>query len=276
LRLPDWLDELRREEITQRVKGDPRTSGDLLLGVHRDRIFCAVIEGGQADFDTPWETLSGADKVLLYAFFNQKGHLEELLAGFSLLLGNATLEDLVVLDLGCGPFTGGLALAAVVGAQCPFTYVGVDSSREMRALGERFAVVASEAGKLVTTDRHWSERLALVNWQKKAGWQPVLVIASYLLASPTIDCTELVEELDVLLDKVGRGPVVLFYTNAVGDTANRHFSRFQSALEAVGFECVDSRTDSITVERAGCPTSRNLRYALFRRDRRTTLHIEDD
>jgi hypothetical protein len=35
------------------------------------------------------------------------------------------------------------------------------------------------------------------------------------LASPTIDCTALVRELNAFLERVGREPVVLFYTNEV-------------------------------------------------------------
>jgi hypothetical protein len=282
--LPQWLIDLRHEEVVDKVQNDPRSSGDLLLGVESARIFRDVIGGGQADFDDPWVgtsgsgkvMLSGADKVLLYAYFNQKGHLEELLEGFSMLLRDTTLDDLVVLDLGCGPFTGGLALAAVMGSARPFTYVGVDTSVEMHVLGERVAGAAAAAGNLTTIVRHWSTRLASVAWSKPAGWQPVLVIVSYLLASATIDCSSLVAELNAFLNRLGRGPVVLFYTNAVGTRANRHFSTFRSALEVVDFECVADRAGSITVDAWGGPRRRELRYALFRRTRRDTLQLGED
>lgn len=76
-KLPDWLDRLRTAEITDRVRDDPRSRGGTVLGMDRAGAF-AAIGGGQADFDAPLGDLSPDDLALLYAYLNQKGHLEEL------------------------------------------------------------------------------------------------------------------------------------------------------------------------------------------------------
>ena len=142
--LPQWLQDLRRSEIVERVRGDPRSTGGTYLGVSRDVAAREVVGGGQADFDQPWNGLSAADRVLLYAYFNQLGHLEELAEAFRMLFANGRRpENPIVVDLGCGPFTGGLAIAAALGREHRLDYIGVDRSRAMRELGERLASAAA-------------------------------------------------------------------------------------------------------------------------------------
>src|SRR5690349_262369 len=110
--LPAWLETLHRTEIAGVLSADPRTNAVGFLGVPRQRILTEAIEWGQADFDSPWEHLSPDDLVLLYAYFNQKGHIEELMHAFAMLFDDSDIARPVVIDVGCGPFTGGLALAA--------------------------------------------------------------------------------------------------------------------------------------------------------------------
>ena len=71
----------------------------------------------------------------------------------------------VVLDLGCGPFTGGLALAGAIGQGADFDYVGVDRSSAMREFGEILAAGASLDG----VRRTWSSDLSSVHWPSPPG-----------------------------------------------------------------------------------------------------------
>ena len=143
--LPQSLRDIRRAEIVERVQRDPRTHGNLPLGVDPGAAMEAI-GWGQADFDEPVGALSAEDRVLLYAYWNQRRHLEELTEAFRQLFGtNRPAEPLIVVDLGCGPFTGGLALAGQLGHQEWFDYIGVDRSRTMRELGEQLAVAAESA-----------------------------------------------------------------------------------------------------------------------------------
>jgi hypothetical protein len=94
---------------------DPRETREpnTRLGIPTSWIFRQAIGGGQASFDEPLGELSAKDRVLLYAFFNQKSHVNELVHAFEKLL--TTPRDLyraTVIDIGCGPFTSGLALMA--------------------------------------------------------------------------------------------------------------------------------------------------------------------
>ena len=206
--LPPWLKRLRRSEIIERVSNDRRTVGETVLGVDRDVAQQMGAGWGQAEFDEPWGNLSPDDRVLLYAYFFQLGHLEELTEAFRMLFpGGPPKEEPVVVDLGCGPFTGGLAVAGVLGPGRRFDYIGVDRSQAMRCFGERLAVAAECLPEAPPIDRHWFADVSSVSWSSAPGWRPVFVIVSYLLASPTLDVVALIANLEGLLRKFGQGPV---------------------------------------------------------------------
>ena len=274
VQLPQWLVVLRRSEIIDRVRSDPRSTGGTVLGVDAQVAMREVIGGGQADFDQPWNGLSADDRVLLYAYFNQLGHLEELVEAFRMLLADAPLsEGPVAIDLGCGPFTGGLALAATLDRRYRLDYIGVDRSRAMRELGEKLASAVAELDRTPRIDRHWWPDVSSVTWGSAPGWRPVFVIVSYLLASPTLDARGLIRELEGLLAKLGRGPVTVLYTNSPRPEPNRSYPTFRTALLDAGFKLFADDTGSIEVERWTGSRPRKLRYALFHRGDRSTLRL---
>ena len=198
--LPQWLRDLRRSAIVDRVRNDPRSVGNSLLGVTRNVAFNEVIGGGQANFDEPWHDLTPGDRALLYAYLNQPRHLNELTEAFRIMSEDVDLpRDPVIVDVGCGPFTGGLAFSTALDHESHFDYIGIDRSHAMRELGERLALVAAELDQTPRIDRHWSADIDSVPWHRAPGFHPVFVIVSYLLASPTLDAGQLVSELDSLL-----------------------------------------------------------------------------
>lgn len=277
IELPDWLSRLRRSEITERVKNDPRSVAGRMLGVHVDTAVREVVGGGQADFDAPWEALSADDRVLLYAYYNQLGHLEELTEAFRRIFANGHPEaEPIVVDLGCGPFTGGLAITGVLGSESGFDYIGVDRSQTMRRFGEKLASAAERLGEVTQIRRHWSSGIPEVRWTPAQSWRPVIVIVSYLLASPTLDVIRLVAELEDLLDQLGRGSVTILYTNSPKAGANRSFSPFCEALLQAGFRLFADDTGLIEIERWGRLKSRNLRYALFHRPEQRFLSLGEN
>lgn len=272
VRLPDWLDQLRKAEVTEYVRKDPRSTGRTLLGVDSDRAFNEVIGGGQANFDAPWENLSPDDLALLYAYLNQKGHLEELIAAFGQLFprSGATPQNPIVVDIGCGPFTGGLALAATLGHDPYFDYIGIDHADSMRRLGERLARSNLVPGRVTT---HWATSVNAFQWQDPPRWRDVIVIISYLFASPTLDAEAVFKDLDRLLRKLGHGAVTLLYTNSTREGANRQYPVFRQRLEEAGFRVHAEDQGKIVIERWNGLKERNLCYALFCRLPRRTLYL---
>ena len=269
IRLPEWLQELRRAEVTDRVARDPRSQHQKPLGLPFDDIQ-RVIGGGQADFDASFDRFSPDDLVLLYAYANQLGHLEELIAAFAQYFGNSGPSNPVVVDIGCGPFTGGLALAATLGKNTPFDYIGIDRAESMRRFGER---LASSDFMPVNVTRQWASDTDCVKWPAR-GWREIIVIMSYLFASPTLKIGKLFRSLNELLDRLGHGAVTLLYTNSANEQENRLYPTFRSKLKGAGFKVSAEGPGEILIERSDAQRPRPFRYALFRRPRRKTLRLE--
>ena len=271
VRLPQWLVTLRTREILERVRNDPRSVGGTVLGVDFQTARNEVIGGGQADFDEPWCDLTPKDRALLYAYCNQQGHLEELVTAFRQLFRNKEPPfEPVIIDLGCGPCTGGLAFASVLPGEPSFDYIGVDRSRAMCDLGEH---LMSATTQMTMVSRRWTADVPSVTWLETPGWRPVIVIVSYLLASPTLDVAILVCQLESLLRKLGRGPVTVLYMNSPQPVANRSFPVFRDALYENAFELFADDTGEIEIERQSGARTRDLRYALFHRPMRQTLEL---
>ena len=276
IELPPWLEQLRQSEIVERVREDPRSIAGRVLGVDHDVGMKQVAGWGQAEFDEPWNNLSPDDRVLLYAYFFQPGHLEELTEAFRMLFADTCPDEPVVVDLGCGPFTGGLAVAGALGQGSRFDYIGVDRSRAMCRFGEQLASAAARFDDVPRVVRHWTTDVSTVSWDRAPGWRPVIVIVSYLLASPTLDAAALVDELDGLLKRLGRGPVTVLYTNSIRPEANRSFPNFRTALRDAGFELYADDSGKIEIDRWAGTRIRELRYALFHRRSQNTLPLGRD
>ena len=160
---------------------------------------------------------------------------DKLIEAFTQLFKNGLPPDpLVVLDVGCGPFTGGLPSRPFLVMKCRSARHRQPSS--MRELGERLAVAAVQTGALNCADRRWVQDFDSILWQDAPGWRPILVIASYLLASSSLDAELLVANVEALCARLGRGPVTVLYTNSADyPGANRRFGAFRSALERLDF-----------------------------------------
>lgn len=269
--LPQWLEMLRYREIVERVTNDHRSVGETVFGIDLDTAQREVLEYGRADFDKPWRNLTPDDRVLVYSYLNQRGHLEELVEAFRQhYVENDPPDETVLIDLGCGPCTGGLAFASVFSDNPRFEYIGVDQSHTMCGLGERLASTVTQMDQV---RRQWNADIPSVSWNDAPGWRPVFVVVSYLLASSTLIPAILIDQLDCLLRKIGNGPVTVLYTNSPQPIANRSFPEFCDALTGVGFALYADDEGEIKIRRHRGTTQRALRYALFYRQTQKTLRL---
>jgi len=269
IRLPAWLSNLRKTEIIERVRNDPRSRNGTLFGMSPEGAFNAI-DGGKTDFTKPRGNLSTDDMAVLYAYLNQKGHLEELIAAFGQLFAERSPKNPVIVDLGSGPFTGGLALASTFCGKFCFDYIGVDRAPSMRRFGEYLASSESVPGQI---KRQWVSDITEVNWESPPGWRDIIVIVSYLFASPTLDVESLFDSLERLLIRIGRGRVMLLYTNATADTQNVQYKLFRNKLIEAEFSLEAEDHGQIFIKRAHGVQVRNLRYALFYRNRQRRLQL---
>jgi hypothetical protein len=269
---PAWLIDLIREEVHERVWTDPRTveKPGTLLGWPRDRIYSEVLKGGQADFDEPVGHLSGADRALLYANYNLPRHRDELCDAFEQLFRSSALVGApTLIDLGCGPFTAGLALAATLEGKSYFHYHGFDRASSMLELGQRLAESAARRGAFHgRTTWHFAKDLDGHDFGRIRN-DTTIIVASYLLASVTVQVEPLVSSVLSSLHRIGPGPVALLYTNSAKDWPNRNFDEFKEALMAGGFTVVSDAVERF--QRTKAPAG--LRYALLFREGQGTVPL---
>ncbi|WP_147470174.1 hypothetical protein [Corallococcus sp. AB049A] len=269
---PYWLTELLGSEITSRINNDPRTikTPNTFLGWPKNQIFWDVIGGGQADFDSPVGHLSGEDRALLYAKYNQPRHIDELEHAFTQLFPHGKANGTpTLIDLGCGPFTAGLALASTFGPNQPFEYHGIDRAAAMRSLGEHLAKETHKRGAFhPKTTWRFSDNLATHDFGKLRGTLS-LVVASYLLASPTLDEIHLASSIVDALRRIGPGPAAILYTNSARPEPNKKFPPFRDALRAHGFTVEVDHIDRFKETK----NPADLRYALLFRPAIHRLNI---
>lgn len=263
--LPQWVIELRRELIVTPVQQLPNTYGDFFHGVHKDEIFKEVIGGGQANFDEKWKHISSENRVLLYSYLNQLRHLNDLYLAFKMFLKGEKPVDPVVIDIGCGPFTGGWALMAALNCDYKFSYLGLDFSKQMRDFGEIIARNASFKVNRIQIERFWASDFNELGFNEILSYRPVIVIVSYLLASSNLDEVELVANLNVFISTFSKGPVTLVFANSVLNEYNKKFPTFKLALEKNGLKEVMGGIDKLE------GGSKNLKFAIFHRNIQNVL-----
>lgn len=273
VQVPAWLERLRWREIVQPVRSDPRSVNGTLLGTHPDQVQ-STIEWGQTNFDEPHGDLTADDRALLYAYFNQKGRIEELTAVFGHIFQDHQPDEPILVDVGCGPFTGGLAFAGALPAGSRFDYIGVDRSETMLRLGGQLASAANAIPEAPRFQTRWARNIADVAWTDPPGWRSVIVVASYLLASPTLNVENFVPRLNSLLARLGGGTVVVLVTNSPKPVPNRTLPVWHARLTEAGFlKCADFTS---TIDGSGRPRTRSFRCALWRRVPQTVFHPSGD
>jgi SAM-dependent methyltransferase len=270
----DWLERVRRKHIIDPVVKDPRETGvpETRFGLTIKWLFREAIGGGQASFDLPVAKLSPDDRVLLYAFLNQKGHVGELVHAFGKLLAEPhVLRDATVLDIGCGPFTAGLALAEVAGNEVPFRYFGVDTSKRMCAFGTTLANAAkAEGGLSSAVEVKFEHSTDDVDFGKQRSTQ-TLVVLSYLLASRSINVEVLVRQIVSACKRIGPGPVALLYTNSSRPEATAAYPAFEHEMVAAGFKVEVEDKETLLIE----GRERKLHYALFVRPHPGEMSLDE-
>lgn len=261
---PLWLLNVLDANIETKIQGDPRTLANpgTFLGWPKQDIFHGVLGFGQADFDAPIGHLTGDDRALLYARYNQPRHLDELNSAFSSLLAAPPPSRPTVIDLGCGPFTAGLAFASAIGPENPFRYYGVDTSKSMCALGRKlFDAAVAQAGISPKSTCWFGNDLDEADFGKKVN-NLTVVVASYLFASPSLDANDLVANVLDTLARVGDGPAAVLYTNSALEKLNTKYPDFKDRLCSAGFSVKVEETETFY----GTKNPKDLRYALFFRN----------
>ena len=141
----------------------------------------------------------------------------------------------------------------------------------MRKFGDRLANAAMKDESVPRVEHIWTDTLESVPWDSAPNWNPVFVIVSYLFASSTLEINKLVERLNCLLKRLGRGPVTVLCTNSARKEFNQNFEIFSNELQKLGFNL--HADDTGTIDETSGKKPIELRYALFYRETQSILLV---
>jgi SAM-dependent methyltransferase len=237
--------DLFREVIDRPVMSDPRSDDneDLKLGFPFKVIRDEVLEKGLGDFRSgrshpEFGSLTAEERALLYAFVNMKVHYFQCLAALD--QGRPHLEDVVqeksrglVIDIGCGPGTAGLAIAARYPSST-WDYIGIDHAPAMRDLATRILSAARSRGYVGSAN----QVSMLESWEglprpEVLAGRPILVMCSYFFASHSLNyktLSSLAAVLGAIRMAPGRAPLALSYVNSTNELATRNYDLFLQLL----------------------------------------------
>ncbi|WP_406826412.1 hypothetical protein [Pedobacter sp. KACC 23697] len=208
-------------------------------GYDNRTILGEVLRRGRTDFRKSYGEITTDDKVLLYCFFNMKKHFYTSYAVFELILPslktffNNTDYKPIMIDLGCGPMTSGLALADLIktttGNALSFTYIGVDIAPAMLRRAKTFEVSDIFSESTFYYHENWNDIDFGVLYAVAGKNNPVLINASYLFASDSLlpaDLAIFVADITKFWDHV-----YFVFQNPDNDIRNTKYLEFKSLVQ---------------------------------------------
>jgi hypothetical protein len=239
------MQDLHFEHAVRPVMDDKRTDWDanISLGYPFKVIRDDVIQKGLADFSQGYEhpkygSLTADEKVLLYCFTNMKLHFFEALETFRyfrpVLKSMFELPGVkMMIDLGCGPGTAGLALADST-KELKLAYIGLDCARPMLRKGSEMLGAANgyallAKGSVHRTTTSWPTVAALA--KKLPTKTNVLMNASYLFASQSLNLDEVCDAVMSFKQAQHVGCLLFTYSNTIGELAGKKWEAFTQKLE---------------------------------------------
>ena len=234
-------DAVFKPAVIAKVMNDPRTDRPkgLRLGYEWSYIVENIIKKGLADFSKDYDpgdeevgpVLTAGEVALLYCFGNVKGHF--LTAQTAMELCKSDFTDFfdaegskVVIDVGCGPGTGLLALVDLFPGQT-IRYYGIDSAAPMRRLASQLSRSLKAEGFISEESersflKSWTE-LRVGSWGTRAN---VLIIFSYFFASQSLDkkaCKSLIKFVNRISTHAKVKTCLLLYMNSAYEIANQSY-----------------------------------------------------
>jgi SAM-dependent methyltransferase len=232
------LQRILKKNINDKVLNDYRSDGnDRFLGEDKFTISQMILEKGRTDFRKSSLGFSAAEKVLLYSYFNMKTHIDTcecVLNKQKHVLSKLLADDLHIYDIGCGPFTVGLAFADLFKNQ-KFDYTCVDNSDEMLKMGSNLWQQCSKE-RLIgrnsnqASHNHWD----YINIGTKQN-KNVLFAFSYFFATKQLNDADIKSLARAVksISRKAKGSVYLLHINSSYGPANTNYLKF---MDELGFE----------------------------------------
>jgi len=201
-----------------------------------------VIKFGTCNFDEPFEGIKPYEKVQIYCYFNMRKHFFSSYAIYEALfpeLENRIFgknRKLFLIDIGCGPLTSGLGLAAVyydkkVDKNIQMTYYGIDTSEAMRKKAKEFAGTSLLSSSKCNFHKKLNEiDLNKEIIDKKSQNLFFIINTSYLFASDSLEDAEIVSFISKLKSIFPAQPILFVFQNPDDVAKNKKYDRFKEKI----------------------------------------------
>lgn len=240
-----FIQDIFRRYILTPINQDPRTRGYAApLGYASADIRAHILAYGRADFSVECRTVSPpatpADRALLYCYYNLRKHFftgryvfGQLIDSLPAILTNPNSQP-VFLDLGCGPMTSALALADLYRERfnqpLPIRYVGVDIAPAMLDKARTF----EQSGLFASSSQftyftRWADALESLVEQIQVT-NPIIINASYLFASSSLDPAELALFVHELRQRCPISKMYFLFQNPNRTDRNAKYYAWKQAL----------------------------------------------
>jgi hypothetical protein len=236
---------------------------------NKSNILFDILVRGRADFTTAYGIISPQEKVLLYCFFNMKKHFFTSYAVFERII--PSLKDFfsnddyrpVMIDLGCGPMTSGLAMADLInttmGRAISFSYVGIDISTAMLDRAKTFEDSELFANCTFNYFESWNN-IDFGLLRSIAGTNnPIIFNASYLFASDSLlpsDLADYITNVTKLYENV-----YLIFQNPSSEARNKKYLEFK---EFIKFEKILDGEEDIRYVAASSESNEVVYYEILK------------
>jgi hypothetical protein len=235
----EFIDNYFNKTILQPVKLLPNTAlPATIFGFHKDIIRKDILEYGLTNFDCSYNNDVTPDiKVLLYSYFNLRKHYFSMHHIFRKIRLDQILlkHNLLVVDIGSGPGTAGLAVADYVNRSdqsISISYLGIDISETMNrtAFQNLSKCTKNQNWPQITFDNALSKSTAHSCAESSTF---ILIVASYLFASKSLDEVLMAAKVNELLEGFMSLPIMFVYQNPDSLDKNFKYSNFKQRMSAL-------------------------------------------
>jgi hypothetical protein len=218
--------------VSSKIVGG-NTFDDATKTIHRNQI----VQSGQADFTNPLNGLSTDDLATLYAFYYFQMHFSSTTTLFEHnrdLIINQIFRNsnrILFLDIGCGPFTSGLAflnftrLPEITNTLAPYInsvqleYYGIDNATSMRNLGSsilaEYEMNINDGGFCYSITNQSPTYTNINSLITNCDNQTTIIInCCYFFASQSIIVKDFTNAIQQVITNNLSSKIVLFYQNA--------------------------------------------------------------
>jgi len=212
-----------------------------LLGYTSNIIRPDVLKYGKANFDDSYQGLTPDEIVLLYCYFNMRKHfftsysIFERIENLDKYFSNDESLKPIFIDLGCGPATSLIALADFISNKTKqsvsLSYIGIDISESMIRKAKDFVLgIDINSESQISFFKSWDESYGAIA-KLKDKTNLIIINASYLFASESLNVDNLVNFINKLFEKNIGIPIFFIYQNPIDENKNIKFLELKQKVD---------------------------------------------